>query len=284
MTKNILTLLLISSFMLAMTACEKVENKVIYQGGTAPVLSTSATGTVVLIKEKNKENALTLAWTNPNYLFNTGVNSQNVNYVLQVDTAGKNFASPKLQEMTIASDLGVTLTGQQFNSFLSKMEFAAGVVQAVDLRVKATLANGSVPLTSNSINLKVNPYLDFAVEPPGTPANNYNDGQLWITGNSLASGFINPLLPPYDVTQKFTKIDNLHFEGVFNFIGGGGAKLIQTQGVWGTQYRALDGSASAALSGSFDKKDADPQFPGPPAGKYKMQVNFQTGKYILTKI
>lgn len=164
MTKNILTLLLISSFMLAMTACEKVENKVIYQGGTAPVLSTSATGTVVLIKEKNKENALTLAWTNPNYLFNTGVNSQNVNYVLQVDTAGKNFASPKLQEMTIASDLGVTLTGQQFNSFLSKMEFAAGVVQAVDLRVKATLANGSVPLTSNSINLKVNPYLDFAVE------------------------------------------------------------------------------------------------------------------------
>ena len=111
MTKNILTLLLISSLVLAMTACEKVENKVVYQGGTAPVLSTTATGTVVLIKEKNKENALTLAWTNPNYMFNTGVNSQNVDYVLQIDTAGKNFASPKLQEMTIASDLGVTLTG-----------------------------------------------------------------------------------------------------------------------------------------------------------------------------
>ena len=88
MTKNILTLLLISSLVLAMTACEKVENKVVYQGGTAPVLSTTATGTVVLIKEKNKENALTLAWTNPNYMFNTGVNSQNVNYVLQIDTEG----------------------------------------------------------------------------------------------------------------------------------------------------------------------------------------------------
>lgn len=284
MTKNILTLLLISSLVLAMTACEKVENKVVYQGGTAPVLSTTATGTVVLIKEKNKENALTLAWTNPNYMFNTGVNSQNVNYVLQIDTAGKNFASPKLQEMTIASDLGVTLTGQQLNAFLSKMEFVAGVVQAVDMRVKSTLSNGSAPLTSNTINVKVNPYLDFAIEPPGTEANKYLDGNLWAVGDALAGGWSNPLPAPYDVTQKFTRIDIMHYEATLTFVGGGGCKLIQTQGVWGTQYHALDGSAGAALSGSFEKKDSDPQFPGPAAGKYKVQINFQTGKYTLTKI
>jgi len=246
---------------LGFLSCKKEENKVIYEGGTAPVLSTSNTGTVVLIKDKRTENALTLSWTNPNYMFNTGISSQNVNYVLQIDTAGKNFVSSKLQEMSIPSDLGVKLTAQQLNTFLSKMEFKSGVDQSIDIRVKSTMANKSAALTSNTLTVKVNPYLDFAVEPPGTEANNYNDGNLWLLGDAVASGFSNPLPSPY-----------------------GGYKLIQTQGVWGTQYHALDGSVGAALSGSFEKKDSDPTFPGPSAGTYKVQINFQTGKYTLTKL
>lgn len=281
---KITQLILPLAFILCFASCKKVENRLIFEGGTAPVLSTTTTGTIVLQKDKNQEQALSLSWTNPNYLFNTGVNSQNVNYILQVDTAGKNFTSPKLQEMAIASDLGVKLTGQQLNTFLSKMEFKAGVDQSIDVRIKSTMINNSAPMLSNLLTLKVNPYLDFAVEPPGTAANNYNDGNLWIIGNAVASGFTNPLPAPYDVTQKFTRIDIMHYEGTFTFVGGGGYKLIQTQGVWGTQYHALDGSAGAALSGSFEKKDADPQFASPGAGNYKVQINFQTGKYTLTKL
>lgn len=284
MNKNISHLLLVSTVLLAFMACKKIENQVIFNGGTAPVLTASSAGPIVLIKDKKTDNAITLSWTNPQYMFNTGVSSQNVNYILQVDTAGKNFSTAKLQEMSISSDLGVTLTAQQLNSFLSKMEFTAGVVQAIDMRVKATLANGSVPLTSNAVTVKVNPYLDFAVEPPGSTAANYLDGNLWIVGDAVASGWSNPLPAPYDITQKFTRVDIMHYEATITFIGGGGYKLIQTQGVWGTQYHALDGSVGAALSGSFEKKDSDPQFPSPGAGKYKIQVNFQTGKYTLTKL
>jgi len=269
---------------LGFLSCKKEENKVIYEGGTAPVLSTSNTGTVVLIKDKRTENALTLSWTNPNYMFNTGISSQNVNYVLQIDTAGKNFVSSKLQEMSIPSDLGVKLTAQQLNTFLSKMEFKSGVDQSIDIRVKSTMANKSAALTSNTLTVKVNPYLDFAVEPPGTEANNYNDGNLWLLGDAVASGFSNPLPSPYDVSQKFTRVDIMHYEANITFVGGGGYKLIQTQGVWGTQYHALDGSVGAALSGSFEKKDSNPTFPGPSAGTYKVQINFQTGKYTLTKL
>lgn len=284
MNKNILNPLLVSLFFIAFAACKKEENRVIYKGGAAPVLTTATTGTIVLLKDNKDAKALTLNWTNPNYMLNTGVSSQNVNYILQIDTAGKNFASSKLQEMSIASDLGVTLTAQQLNSFLSKMEFTAGKVQAVDMRVKSTLANSSAPLVSNMVTVKVNPYLDFAVEPPGTEANNYLDGNLWVIGDCFgAPDFQNPLPSPQDVNHKFTRIDIMHYELVINFVSGGGYKLIQTQGVWGTQYHALDGSAGAALSGNFEKKDAEPKFPSPGPGKYKIQINFQTGKYTLTK-
>jgi len=284
MNKNIFKLLLVTGVLLAFSACKKEENRVIFEGGVEPVLAASTTGPIVLVKDNKEANAITLSWTNPDYNFNTGISSQNVNYIIQIDEAGKNFASSKLQEMSVSNDLSVTLTAQQFNSFLSKMEFVAGVVQSVDIRVKATLANGSVPLISNPVTIRVNPYLDFAVEPPGTEANNYLDGNLWIVGDAVASGWSNPLPAPYDVSQKFTRVDIMHYEATIDFKGGGGYKLIQTQGVWGTQYHALDGSASAALNGSFEKKDADPQFPGPPVGKYKVQINFQTGKYTLTKI
>jgi hypothetical protein len=102
-----------------------------------------------------------------------------------------------------------------------------------------------------------------------------------MVGDAVASGWSNPLPPPYDVTQKFTRIDVLHYEAMINFNAAGGYKLIQKQGVWATQYHALDGTA--ALSGDFEKKDSDPQFPSPGAGLYKVEINFQTGKYKLTK-
>ena len=56
--------------------------------------------------------------------------------------------------------------------------------------------------------------------------------------------------------------------------------MIQEQGNWDTQYHAI--TAGAALSGDFKKENADPQFASPGVGKYKIEVNFQTGKYKLT--
>ncbi len=160
------------------------------------------------------------------------------------------------------------------------MELKAGVPHNLEFRIKASLGSAA-PLLSNVVKMTISPYLDFAVEPPGTAANNYEDGNLWAVGDAFAAGWSNPLPAPYDVSQKFTKIDVLHYELIINFIGGGGYKLIQEQGVWGTQYHALAGGD--ANSGSFERKDAEPGFPGQPAGRYKIQINFQTGRYTVTK-
>lgn len=263
--------------------CEKKDNLVKFEGGTAPVLAKSTDASLALNKANKNDNIITLNWTNPNYSYNTGVNSQTVTYLIQIDKAGSNFTSSALQEVSFSGELQKTFTVNELNTLLNKMELEPGVTQNLEIRVKSALGSASAaPLLSNVISLKVIPYLDFAVEPPGTEAGGYLDASLWVTGDAFASGYANPLPSPYDVTQKFKRIDLLHYEAVVQMVGGGAYKMIQKQNDWSTQYHALSGSTWDG--GSFEKKDADPGFSGAPtAGTYKITVNFQTGKYTVVK-
>ena len=264
----------------AFVSCTKDENKVIFEGGTAPVLTASSTANLVLNSNNKDNEAVRLYWTNPEYRFNTGISSQDVTYTLQIDLAGANFQSTTLQEMSIAKDLEVKLTVKDINTFLTKMALTAGVAYNIEMRIKAALINNSVPLYSNVIAIKITPYLDFAVEPPGA-APDYTNGSLWVIGDCFgAPNWSNPLPSPQDVKHKFTKVDKLHYELIIDFVSAGGYKMIQEQGDWSKQYHAL--VANTPLAGDFEKKDSDPQFASPGVGKYKIEVNFQTGKYKLT--
>lgn len=278
--KLISKLLFFSILLLVIGSCKKDENKIYYEDGVPPVLTASSTSAMVLTNANKNNTAIIFSWTNPDYRFTTGTSSQNVTYVLQFDTTGSDFKNPNIQERSIANSTDVTLTVGELNSFLSKMELKAGVAYNMEIRIKASLTSGAVPLYSNVLTIQLTPYLDYAVEPPGTAALDYSDGELWIVGDASANGWSNPLPPPYDATQKFTRIDVLHYELIMTFNAGGAYKLIQKQGEWSTQYHALD--ATAKLSGSFEKKDSDPGFPSPGAGLYKVEFNFQTGKYKLT--
>lgn len=287
--KNLIKLLFAFSVLsVLIISCKKDENKVYFQGGKDPVLTASSTTALVLLSADKNKPAVTFSWTNPEYQFNTGPSSQDVTYTLQVDTTGSNFTNPNKQEKSISKDLSIALTVGDVNFFLTKMALTSGTPHNMEFRIKAALANSSVPLYSNVVKISVNNYLDFAVEPPGTPGAvpQYSDGNLWIVGDAVASGWSNPLPAPYDNTQKFARAggptDVLHYQATITFNATGGYKLIQTQGVWATQYHAIDGTAK--LSGDFEKKDSDPQFPSPGAGNYKVEINFQTGKYTLTKL
>ncbi|HNJ96002.1 MAG TPA: SusE domain-containing protein, partial [Ferruginibacter sp.] len=101
-----------------LVSCKKDENKVYFEGGTPPLLTASSTTPMVLKRDDKDKFAITFSWTNPNYHFNTGVSSQSVTYILQVDTTGANFGSSKLQEQSISSDLSITMTVRDVNLFL----------------------------------------------------------------------------------------------------------------------------------------------------------------------
>jgi hypothetical protein len=141
--------------------CKKDENQVVFEGGNPPVLTASSTNSLLLSKDNKDKPILTLAWTNPNYRFSTGVSSHDVSYVIQVDTAGANFTSSNIQEMSVARDLGYTLTTKEINDFMTKMELKAGFPYNMEMRLKSTLGNGTVPLFSNPVQITIVPLPGF---------------------------------------------------------------------------------------------------------------------------
>src|SRR6476659_10219094 len=94
---KIISKLLLLSFLLsaAFSSCEKDENKIYLEGGTPPVLSASVSGDRNLSYANADKVALVLTWTNPNYQLTTGISSQDVSYLVEIDTAGASFTNPK---------------------------------------------------------------------------------------------------------------------------------------------------------------------------------------------
>lgn len=273
---------LLGAFLLiaATLSCKKEENKVFFKGGTAPVLTASSTADMVLDSANAaKTLAIVFNWTNPDYNLNTGGSSQTVTYVLQIDSTGSNFTSPNIQEVAISGDLRLTPTVKEFNGYINKAGLKYDMPHNVEFRIKASISDGSTmdDLYSNVIKIRITPYLDVAVPIP-------TDGTLWAVGSAFASGWDNPTKDPYTTTMKFTKVSETFYELVVDFIGGGNFKLIQQQNHWENQYRPKYSADVPFDSGDFERRDADPGWSGPAAaGRYKITVDFITGKYKVVK-
>jgi hypothetical protein len=274
--KNIIKFVFLFFLLTALVwSCKKDEHKIYFEGGTAPVLSASST-TIPLSYANAANNAVTFSWTNPEYKFTTGISSQNVSYVLEIDTTGANFTNPNKKELAISQDLSQTITVANFNDYLlNQLVLTPGKTHNLDIRIKSTLTNSSVPEYSNALQYTVTPY---AIPPKVVPP---ASGNLWIVGSAVASGWSNPLPAPYDVTQKFTRVSETLYTIIVPLIGGAnGYKLLQINGDWNTQYHAIDGTVVSG--GDFELKNSDPQFPSPAAsGTYKITIDFQRGKYTV---
>jgi hypothetical protein len=103
-----------------------------------------------------------------------------------------------------------------------------------------------------------------------------------MVGDAAPSGWSNPLPAPYDASQHLQKLSETSYELVVSLPGGGGYKLIQTQGVWGTQYHMLAGGTWKVVT--LNRKililnSLDPPSPG----TYKSTVDFQRGKFTAVK-
>lgn len=280
--KHIFQLLFSSIFLLAIISCKKAENKVYFEGGTPPQLSAS-TSNVVLEPGTESNVALVLNWTNPDYDFTTGISSQDVTYSLEMDTMGGNFSSSNKVTTVIAKDTRKVYTVGELNGILGNtmvLQLDPRRSYTLQARVTSSISvsggGAAAKLTSNVISFTTKPFAPPPKVPPPT------NGTLWATGDAFASGWGNPLPAPYDVSQQFTKVSNTLYEATVSMVGGGGYKLIQIQGDWGTQYHMLAGGTWQG--GNIEKKDSDPQFPGgPTAGTYKITVDFQLGKFSVVK-
>jgi hypothetical protein len=275
MKKIIQSLIYLSIAIVFFVSCEKEEAKDTFVSGTTPVFAASVKDSIGLNFNTENDNAVTFSWSNPNYQFASGVSSHNVSYSLEIDTAGANFNGKNKITVSISQDLTVTYTQKAFNILISDLKVRTGRVAQLEMRVIASIGSKATSMASNKLVFKVLPY----APPPKVPVP--TAGTLWVVGNAFASGWSNPLPAPFDMSQKFTKVSDTQYELVVDMLSTGNYKLIQEQGVWGTQYRPLAGDAN---SGTFERRDADPGFVAPAvAGKYKLVFDFQAGTYTVTK-
>jgi len=254
--------LIIIISLLTFVACDKTDVLATHSEGTASVLSSSSTNVAPPPADSNNT-ALTLNWTNPQYATDT----INYKFVIEIDSTGKNFAKP--DSKTVMGKLTTSFLAKELNNFLLARGYAFNVPVDMDVRLKASYGNNNELKLSNVVKIKMTPYkIPPKISPPAA---------LYLVGD--VDGWNNSA--SLDKRYYFYKIDETTFAGVFNFTSGGGYKLIQTLGDWATQYHMVSGGTATA--GSFALGDANPAFPNPDAGSYRIVIDFQHGTFTATK-
>jgi hypothetical protein len=272
---------LASLLVMALVGCEKDENQIFFEGGTAPVFSSTVANNSTLplaFADKDKE-MMKLSWTNPNYKFTTGLSSQDVNYTIEIDTTGANFTNPKKKSIAISKDLSLSITVGDFNDYLlNVLELNTTMNHNVELRVKATLTgNSSVPvLYSNTLKYAIKPY---AIPPKVTPP---SSNKLFIVGDATPGGWNNPVPTP---SQEFTTVSpTLYQINSIALTGGKSYLLLPVNGDWSVKFGAI-GANNSNNPDADDFRNGGGDMLAPAAsGNYKIVVNFQTGRFTLTKL
>ena len=281
--KNIIKQLSIPLAVLAFSACEKVENKVYYEGGTAPVISRNIANVVLEPGQEDKE-AITFSWTNPEYRFTTGVSSHDVNYTLEVDTVGGNFRSGAKFTTVVGRNLSVTYTVGQLNAILGNtmlLQLDPRRTYNLEARVTSSIVNALKLVSSNKVSFSARPF-----PPPPKVATPAND-ELWLVGGASPGGWNNPLQTPFITTQKLTRVSRTRYELVVNLNANDGFLLLPAMGSWATKYCLEDGVDRGATTGGGEfvfKGGGGQDFLSPtPGGTFKLSFDFQLGRFSVVR-
>lgn len=270
---KVLLLLLVSAG--AFISCKKQDNKIFYLGGTAPVLTATASGNITLAFVTKDNQAVKFTWTNPEYKFTTGTSSQDVSYVVEFDTTGANFTSPTKLSLGIAKDLALTLTQSDLNQYLfSNMKLLAGMSHNIEVRVISTLVNSNARLVSNVLKFTATPYtIPPKVTPPTT-------GKLYLVGDATPGGWNNPVPVP---SQEFTKLSPTLFQITIQLTADKSYLFLPLNGDWGVKFGGIGSNNTNQVNGDdFRNGGGDLKAPNATA-IYKITVDFQAGTFTVVK-
>ncbi len=260
-----------------MNGCKKDENKVFLQTSTPPVITTQMGAEVTYANAALP--ALTLSWTNPDYMFNTGVSSLDVSYKIEIDTA-TDFSNPAKATIAVSKDLSHTLLVSELNDvMLNTLQLKAGVSHTLQMRVIASLINNAGPVISNTVQLVTTPY---AIPPKVTPP---STGTLYITGAATPGNWQCGCGEAELTSQKFTQqSETLYVLPSIQLTGGQSYTFIPVYGSWSVKYSIkIKNDPDEVNGGPFQVGGEDILAPAA-TGNYKIEVDFQRGIFTVTKL
>lgn len=274
-------LVFLASFIFS--GCEKDETKLYYNGGTPPALSAN-TGADTVSYANASETVLTLNWTNPDYDFTTGISSLDVTYNIEIDTVGANFTNPGKKVISISKDLSYSFTASALNDImLNDMSLQDSMQHSLEMRIVSSLTNNSAKLTSNAVQYTTTPYvIPPKVTPPST-------GQLFITGSATDADWQCGCGESAPANQTFTQISSTLYELTTHLKAGGSYLFLPRYGTWNAvppdpeKYGGADPKNENTVTGDDLKGGGNDLLAPAVDGTYKIVVDFQKGKFTVTK-
>jgi starch-binding outer membrane protein SusE/F len=225
-------------------------------------LVPSSTSAVVLQVNNATSEAISFNWNSSTYGANV------INYALQLDTAGGNFAHPQVIKYDKA--LTSTITVSDLNSMAITAGVSGGSTKNIEFRIVSYLGTDyTTPLVySNAVPISIT---TFTPIPP----------VLFIIGDATPLGWNNnPGLAP---TQQFTRIDAVSYGIVINLTAGKSYLFLpEDHNLWSHKYGGASATGGALLA---DGAVPGSNTPAPAtSGTYQIIVNFQTGTYTVTSV
>jgi hypothetical protein len=248
---KILTLLVLP---LVLLSCDKDEERVVVRQGAAPTLSATAT-TLELNSSAANQEAITFSWTpmdltwsHPEYKY-----SGAVNYSLQIDRAGNNFASPIEVDLGRGQERKYTV-GELNAILVDQVELTPFASEDIEVRLKTVIGPNVEPVFSNALSLSVTPYADVKFAP------------VYMVGSATEFEWDNTKATPMFYTEEAP------FHHTYTgYLKAGALKFLTNLGQWAPQY-GNDGSGGVA----FRATEADPDpgvFDVPADGYYTVNLD-----------
>jgi len=277
--KQLLKIVFLSSLLFTViNSCKKDENKVFLQDSKNPVLTASSATINLAFVNADKE-AVKFSWTNPDYRFTTGISSQDVSYLVEIDKKGANFNGAGKQTVAVSKELTLSLLTSQLNDYLlNQLQLQPGVAADIEVRVKASM-NGAATVISNTLSYKITPYaIPPKVDPPTT-------NKLFITGSATPAGWQCACGEAENTAQQFTKVSATLYElPSITLTGGGSYLLLPKYADWGAKYGFTGGNNANNVNGDDFKANGGDILAPAATGNYKISVDFQRGKFTVTKL
>ncbi|MBS1926722.1 MAG: SusE domain-containing protein [Bacteroidetes bacterium] len=132
-------------------ACEKVDDLPYYNLGNDITLSVAPSSVTPTLQDTSS-NVLNFSWTSPKYATDTA----NYKFIIQIDSAGKNFANPTTK--TVMGSLGASYTGSEMNNILLNYGFALGATVSLEARVISSYGNNNEQRTSNTVGFTISSF------------------------------------------------------------------------------------------------------------------------------
>ena len=244
--KKILSLALGLAFLLS--ACTEKETDPVLVTGNAPLITSPAGGTSFILADSTAAQIFhVFEWSAADFGFKAGVN-----YTLEMDKAGNNFAGAVTVGSVNALKLD-NITQDKINTIMLTKDLPGDEFSNVEFRVVARLSSDpTLPiLTSPSVTLQVRPYVVNIVYP-----------QLQVPGSYQTPGAWDPT---NNSTVIFSVRSDEKYEGYIYFAGTD-LKYKFTKGLtWDTNWGDND------LNGSLEPGGAD--IPLTEEGMYRLNVD-----------